>query len=91
MSIHKPPTSDGERLENLLAAWCSPEDDAYQEDEEEAEPVKPIDFDAWAEEIRGKVASYAESARHQRAADAGVVPVAPDAGNDKAAGGGRRR
>jgi len=67
MSIHRPPTSDSERLENLLAAWSTLDDDA-REDDAAADAASGIDFDAWAGEIQAKVKAHAEAERRARAA-----------------------
>ena len=75
MSIHRPPTSDTERLENLLAAWGSPDDDAFEDDDED---LSGIDFDAWAAEIRAKVRAHAEAERPARAAAAAAETASPE-------------
>ena len=65
MKIHKPPANDAERLDNLKAglALLDAEDDQTDDEFRAEAEAAGIDFDAWAAEMRAKVAAHGAAAR----------------------------
>jgi|HubBroStandDraft_2_1064218.scaffolds.fasta_scaffold458186_1 hypothetical protein len=77
MSVHKPPANERERLENLLTASCSPDNDAYEDGEiEAAAAARGVDFAAWGARIKAKASAALDA--EQRAPKADAAAERPD-------------
>jgi hypothetical protein len=82
MSPHKPPASDVERLENVIAGLCQPldgDDPSTDQSRAKAE-ASGIDFAAWGAEIRAKAEAQVDAERGaRRLAEAGGDALRADA------------